>query len=109
MAKHEFGIMESDPVKDRRYDDYEPQKYNCISIDNEYIERIGAELTTLKCYAHTLDVPICGLAYCGITLIPPEAIEQFLPLIKSRPEMDGLRKLLCDALEQNKFVIHFGL
>ena len=109
MAKHEFGIMESDPVKGRRYDEYEPQKYDCISVDDEYIECIDAELVALKCYAHTLDKPINGLAYCGVTLIPPEAIEQFIPLIESQTETTDLKNLLCAALRQNKFVIHFGL
>lgn len=109
MAKHEFGIMKSDPIKGHRYDEYEPQKYDCISIDDEYIERIDSELTALKCYAHTLDAPIDGLAYCGVTLIPPEAIEQFISLIESQAEMDNLRKLLCKALNENRFVIHYGL
>ena len=109
MAKHEFGIMESNPIKGCRYDDYEPQKYDCISVEDEYIERIDTELVALKCYAHTLDVPIDGLAYCGVTLIPPEAIEQFISLIKEQTEMTDLKNLLCAALRQNKFVIHFGL
>lgn len=109
MAKHEFGIMESDPVKGHRYDEYEPQKYDCISVDDEYIECIEAELVALKCYAHTLDVPIDGLAYCGVTLIPPEAIEQFISLIESQAEMDNLRNLLREALKKNRFVIHYGL
>ena len=109
MAKHEFGIMKSDPVKGHRYDEYEPQKYDCISIDDEYIERIDTDLMVLKCYAHTIDKPINGLAYCGVTLIPPEAIEQFICLIESQTEMVDLRNLLCEALKKNRFVIHFGL
>lgn len=109
MAKHEFGIMKGDPVKGRRYDDYEPQKYDCISVEDEYIERIGSDLTTLKCYAHTLDAPIDGLAYYGITLIPPDSIKQFISLIESQAEMNDLKNLLCEALKKNRFVIHFGL
>lgn len=109
MAKHEFGIMKSDPVKGCRYDEYVPQKYDCISVDDECVERVAAELIALKCYAHTLDAPIDGLAYCGITLIPPEAIEQFISLIENQAEMTDLRKLLREALKKNRFVIHFGL
>ena len=37
MAKHEFGIMESAPVNGKRYDEYEPKKYNCISVDDDHI------------------------------------------------------------------------
>ena len=40
MSKHEFGIMESAPISGQRYDKYEPKKYNCISIDDYYIEGI---------------------------------------------------------------------
>ena len=109
MAKHEFGIMKSDPIKGHRYDEYEPQKYDCISVEDEYIERIGSDLTTLKCYAHTLDAPIDGLAYYGITLIPPDSIKQFISLIESQAEMNDLKNLLCEALKKNRFVIHFGL
>ena len=109
MAKHEFGIMQNAPVKGIRYDEYEPQKYDCISVDDEYIERIDAELVALKCYAHTLDAPIDGLAYYGITLIPPDSIKQFISLIESQAEMNDLKNLLCEALKKNRFVIHFGL
>ena len=40
MAKHEFGIMESAPIGGKRYDEYEPKKYNCIAIDDDYIDGI---------------------------------------------------------------------
>jgi len=52
MAKHEFGVMESAPVSGKRYDDYEPQKYNCISVDDVYIEGIY-----FICY-------FCGVVLC---------------------------------------------
>ena len=30
MAKHEFGIMMDAPQPGKRYDEYEPWKYDCI-------------------------------------------------------------------------------
>ena len=33
MAKHEFGIMMNTPRQSERYDEYEPWKYECISVD----------------------------------------------------------------------------
>ena len=36
MAKHEFGIMMDAPQQGKRYDEYEPGKYTCISVDNAY-------------------------------------------------------------------------
>ena len=44
MAKHEFGIMQIAPQKGKRYDEYEPQKYECISINDDYIEKMMVDL-----------------------------------------------------------------
>ena len=38
MATHEFGLLPEAPVPGRRYDDYEPEKYHCISVDDVWIE-----------------------------------------------------------------------
>ena len=109
MAKHEFGIMECSPLSGKRYDDYEPEKYHCISVDDDYIEGIAPKLIDVDFYWHSIDIPEKGLAYCGITLIPPAAIKQFIPLIESIEELSELRCLLQKALSANKFVIHYGL
>ena len=37
MATHEFGLLPEAPVPGRRYDDYEPEKYHCISVDDVWI------------------------------------------------------------------------
>ena len=58
MAKHEFGIMESAPISEKRYDEYEPKKYNCIAIDDDYIEGIQDQLLVVDSFGHTVDIPI---------------------------------------------------
>ena len=108
MAKHEFGIMESAPVSGKRYDEYEPKKYNCISVDDDYIEGID-QLLIFDSFRHTIDIPMKGLNYIGITLIPPESLEEFLTVIGDVSEYAELRKLLIDAKNRNKYVIHYGL
>ena len=50
-----------------------------------------------------------GLNYIGITLIPPESLEEFLTVIGDVSEYAELRKLLIDAKNRNKYVIHYGL
>ena len=70
MAKHEFGIMQNAPQRGVRYDEYEPWKYNCISVNDDYLEDVAANFNHIDCYWHTLDVKGKGIAYCGITLIP---------------------------------------
>lgn len=109
MARHEFGIMENAPKPQKRYDEYEPQKYNCISVDDEYVEKIDATLNDIDFYWHTLDVPAKGIAYTGITLIPPTSIQAFAAVIKEIAALNELKDLLEKALADNKWVIHFGL
>lgn len=109
MARHEFGIMQNAPKPKKRYNEYEPQKYNCISVDDDYVEKIDANLNNIVFYWHTLDVPAKGIAYTGVTLIPPTSIQAFTTVIKDIAELNELKNLLEKALLENKWVIHFGL
>ena len=56
MAKHEFGIMMDAPQQGKRYDEYEPWKYACISVDDAYLEGVVERLTSIDFYWHTLSV-----------------------------------------------------
>ena len=109
MPKHEFGIMQNAPKPRKRYDEYEPQKYNCISVDDYYIENIGTRLNSVDFYWHTLDMPAKGIAYTGITLIPPTSIQMLIAIIKDIDGLNELKGLLQKAFSENKWVIHFGL
>jgi len=81
VAKHEFGIMQKEPLVNERYDTSEPQKYNCIAVDDDYIEPIMIELQSVACYWHTLKRKEKGLAYCGITIIPPKSMEELISIL----------------------------
>ena len=109
MAKHEFGIMPAPPQKGKRYDDYEPQKYNCISIVDEIIEAIDKALIHIDFYHHTVDIKSKGLAYCGVTLISPQSLSAFIEAINGYDGVYELKKTAETALEENKWLIHFGL
>ena len=109
MARHEFGIMQNAPEPRKRYDEYEPQKYNCMSVDDDYIEKIVANLSNIDFYWHTLDVKGKGLSYCGITLIPPCSIHSFIEVIKDYAELSELKELSEKALTENRWMIHFGV
>ena len=109
MAKHEFGIMKQPPQKGLRYDAYEPEKYNCISVDDDLIELLDPKLTHMHAYWHSLDVPGKGLAYCGITLIPPESLADVLRACAETDGLQALELLLQQAQKEEKFVIHYGL
>lgn len=109
MPAHEFGIMDKPPKAHIRYDSYEPQKFNCISVNDDYIMPLLKKLTLLKTYWHTLDRTKFGLAYYGITLIPPESLDTFIDLIYNNPELSDLTSLLIKARDSDSYVIHFGI
>ena len=44
MANHEFGIMQNQPMNKERFDEYEPNKYDCIVVDDNFIEPILIDL-----------------------------------------------------------------
>ena len=50
MATHEFGMMQNAPINNERFDEYEPNKYHCIVIDDDFIEPILIHLQNVPCY-----------------------------------------------------------
>ena len=60
MIKTEFGIIEN-IEQNKDYSNYEPEKYNCIFIDdNLYIDDWWEKLILIKTYFHNLDRPAYG-------------------------------------------------
>ena len=109
MPKHQFGIMQHTPKMGKRYDCYEPQEYKCIAVDDDDILPLLNKMNAVKTYWHTLDKPECGLAYYGITLIPPESIDAIMEIMCSNNNLSELLSLLSSAQGDNKFIIHFGV
>lgn len=103
------SITQNAPVKGIRYDEYEPQKYNSITVDDAHLEDIVVDFNHIDFYWHTLDVKGKGLAYCGITLIPPCSIHSFIEVIKDYAELSELKELSAKALNEKRWMIHFGL
>lgn len=103
--------MPKPPELSKRYDDYEPGKYNCISVNDDLIEPVLIDLQAVKCYWHTLQRPEKGLAYYGITLIPPESMPSLTAVLSMRNNKDysQLLKLIRQAGETGKYIIHFGI
>ncbi|MCQ2483954.1 MAG: hypothetical protein MJ168_01325 [Clostridia bacterium] len=109
MANYEFGIMKITPKKNSRYDVYEPEKYDCISVHDDFIDPLLEKLSDVDCYWHTLEQPEKGLAYCGITLIPPSSMDRFAEILERNAGTEKLKNLLLKAKEEDKFVIAFGI
>ena len=102
-------MMPSAPEKGIRYDKYEPYKYNCISVDDDYLENLVSDFDHIDCYWHTIDVPGKGLAYCGVTLIPPTSMLDFIKIIENIRELSELKNLMQKAYHERKWIIHYGL
>ena len=49
MASHEFGIMQEAPVLGQRFDEYEPDKYHCIKVDDDVLELVAEQLCAADC------------------------------------------------------------
>lgn len=109
MAYHEFGIMQQAPEQETRYDTYEPQRYHCIRVSDDALAAIVKDLDWLETYWHTRAVPKSGLCYCGITLIPPSSLPTFIAHLPDTPAFSALKALVTTALEDHRWVIHFGL
>jgi len=118
LAKHEFGII--DTFKENKwYSNYEPEKYNCISVNDDLIEELvikySKELMGIKTYFQSTVQPGTGLDYCGVTLIPPESLMQFRNIIMeansqfNSQELKALIEMTTCAIKMGKYMIHYGI
>ena len=111
---NEFGIIDKfDNQKD--YSSYEPQKYNCISVDDDIINNLIKPLSVMKSYSHSLNRPGNGLNHWGITLLPPESLSLFYEVItssiffKESAELNKLAIIIIKTIEEKKYMIHYGV
>lgn len=114
MIKTQFGII--DDIEETQHYSYNPVKYYCVPIDDTtYIDDWWDRLKLMKTYFHSLKRPEYGLARYGITLIPPESLPTFQDIVLSDQRIHKdmclvkLAERINDAINQNKFMIHFGI
>lgn len=109
----EFGII--DNLEEYNEHEYNPSKYHCTAIDDDFINDWWDELVLIKVYFHSLSRPDFGLARWGITLIPPESLEAFYEIIakdkrsRKSEELIKLMEVILMAINQKKYVIHYGV
>ena len=109
----EFGII--DNLEEYDEHEYNPSKYHCTAIDDDFINDWWNELVLIKTYFESISRPEWGLARWGITLIPPESLEAFYEIIAKdkrsieSEELISLMKVIRMAISQNKYVIHYGV
>ncbi|AXZ71923.1 TPA: hypothetical protein OBP09_002196 [Escherichia coli] len=115
MIKTEFGIIDKIDT-DKDYGHHEPEKYNCVYIDDDiYIDEWWEQLQTIKTFYHSLNRPGYALARYGVTIIPPDSLNQFLHIVISDPKFQhdplllSLSEVIQKAIRGNKHMIHFGI
>jgi len=120
MACHHFGIIdEFDDFHDYGADgDYYGlvKKYNCVSYDDDALEMWARGLEDIEFHWHTHGNMGNGLAWWGVTLIPPDAIPKAIFILEQHidktlrceAEAVTLLGLLKKALSDSKWVIHYG-
>ena len=111
--KNEF----TDPEKEfnKLYDENKKNKY-IIYIDDEIVLNNPLFLKgfkSFKCYFKNLSE---GLDYYGITILPTESLEKFIKNIeqvkckpKYKEQLKELIELCRKAIEEDKYVVHFGI
>ena len=108
-ASYEFGIMENLPENGRRYDDYDPENYpRLVAVEDDDFDPFLGEFKGTV-YWHTLDMKGEEIAMVGVNLIPPESSAIIADMITGNDKLQVLKKLLTEAVSENRFVILFGL
>lgn len=111
---HEFGIID-DFTSQKNYEDYTPEKYHCISVDDDIISSLNRNLSIMKTYFHTVKNQEHGLAHYGITIIPPESLAIFYETVTSSKffrkydELNELASKIVQAAAEQKYMIHYGV
>jgi hypothetical protein len=93
------------------------KKYNCISVPDDMLESWMMGLTDMPTYFGCYNRPKKGLARYAVTLIPFASLPRFIKTITEKtteeftniPEYLELLALLEKAMQDEKFVIHFGV
>lgn len=112
MPCHEFGIIDKLSRRLKKYSKYKPEKYNCISIDDDYFtEEIAKKLADIPMLNPCINETCYNLCYYGITIIPTESLESFknIFLNENNSMFDELIILTDKAIFENKNIIHYGV
>lgn len=116
MVRMEFGIIDQfNPDEDYKQG-YEPEKYHCIPVDDDvYMNGWWSKTQNMSTYFGSLKYPKHSFDRWGTTLIPPESLPQFRDIIRSESRIKrdkylrALLSLVEKAIEEGKYVIHYGV
>lgn len=116
MPKHDFILYKKKPNYFTNFisnEYFNERKYYRVKIDDDIIE--GISFINVETYFnyYRKKYKRNDLNFWGITIIPPESLEQFLKIIKSHNKnneaMNELIKLTEEAIDNNYYIIHYGI
>jgi len=110
MITHEFVLCSQLP-KTIRYSDF--PKSNLVAISDDFIVNSHIPFGKVKMHCQYLGNVICGLAYHGITIIPPDVAtelkKELLGHCQNSHDLNALMGILEKAITNQHYVIHFGV
>lgn len=110
---HEFMIYKKKPNYFTSFDRIYLKKKIIVKINDEIINNISFSNVETYFHQYRKKYKKTDLNLLGITIIPPESLEQFLKIIKSHNKgnkvMNELIKLTEEAIENNWYIIHYGV
>ena len=102
MTPIEFGIIDKID-NDKEYIKYEPEKYNCVTIDDDiYIDDWWEDLSKMRTYFGDLNTPNVSLDRHGVTLIPPESLSIFETIVSNDPRIKQDYIMSCRNQSEKK-------
>lgn len=110
----EFGIIE-DFDYDKDYSGHKELESGWICIGDEALDYWQGDFQFIRTYYYSYDRPGFGLKRRGVSLIPPKSLRGFLDIVLNdqreeyKYELQALRDLIIEAIERDKFIIHYGL
>lgn len=109
---HEFAILQGVPAAEDEYDCTMLRWLVSVGVEDEVLESIRERQQFIPTFYGSLKRRGKGLAYYGVTLVPPDSLAAFQDVLefgdveKAVMELIALVKL---AREQNCYIIHFGI
>ena len=113
MPYHEFVVYKKKPNYFTNFSKMYLKQKNMVKVSDEFIDEISFYKVETYFHYYRKKCKKKGLALLGITIIPPESLEQFLKIIKSHNKnnevINELIKLTEEAKENDYFIIHYGI
>ena len=108
---HDFGVIPAFDPHSPEYEEYTPEKYGCVPVDDDDMLPVMEKLRDLDTFYHRGSRPAKGFAWCGITLIPPASLGAFLAAVEEEksPAFAPLAEKIREAMAEGKYMIHYGL